>query len=931
MSDQTTLFEVSEVSETYRADEGNPEDDYSERLAEALEEGGIKDVEGFPEGSKEAILSLSEPPFYTACPNPFLEEWLEKHGSEYDPGEDSYQCPPFASDVSEGKKNNIYRAHSYHTKVPHRAVMRYILHYTSPGDVIYDGFAGTGMTGVAAQMCGSKEEVESLGYDVDSDGQIWESKSEEDAAEEDGKGSEDEPFSNLGRRKAILNELSPAATFIASGYNTPLHKERFYEAMKRFVEGGREQHGWMYTTLHQVEDGTPEDQASRLASARSAGEMQSVCESIPGNQKGEIQYIVWSDIFLCPECGQDVVFWDAAVDPDEANVEKSFSCPHCRSEMSKRSAERKMETIYDEALSETVEHQAQKPVLVYYKVGTSRYEKEPDVFDRKLIEKTNGLDVPHFFPTDPLPDGHNTAQPKRSHGYTHVHHFFTRRNLIALAALWEEAEDNALLQLPFSITTRAVNRMVAYNFKRGGNKPRAGTMYVSSIPVEANVFASARNKAPYLRHVAREFERTNLVTTGSATDTRLPENSIDYIFTDPPFGANIMYSEMNYLWEAWLGVKTNPEPEAIENDVQRKGLPEYQGLMAQCFEEYYRALKPGRWMTVEFHNSENAVWNAIQEAIERAGFVVADVRQIDKEHYSIQQYSRHGATKRDLVISCYKPHEHLQTQFEKSKGEADAVEAFIRQHLEMLPVAPRTDSGRLETLAERTLSILYNRMVTYHLVNGASIPLSVQEFENLLQEHFVAIEEHGQRFFFLPDQAAQYEALKARGVETEQLSIFLQDEETAVQWIRQELQGEPQTLGELTPKFMQELRDWPDHEPRPELEDLLREYFVQEGGKWKVPDPEDRKHLEQMRRNSLLRLFQEYVTSTGSLDTFRREAVLEGFRHCWSTDQYEVIVGVCDRIPEDILREDHDLTQMYDFAKDRVGELPEQLSFDWGS
>jgi len=72
---------------------------------------------------------------------------------------DVYHREPFASDVSEGKNNPIYNAHSYHTKVPHKAVMRYILHYTDPGDVVFDGFCGTGITGVAAQLCGDRKAV----------------------------------------------------------------------------------------------------------------------------------------------------------------------------------------------------------------------------------------------------------------------------------------------------------------------------------------------------------------------------------------------------------------------------------------------------------------------------------------------------------------------------------------------------------------------------------------------------------------------------------------------------------------------------------------------------------------------------------------------------------------------------------------------------
>jgi hypothetical protein len=104
----------------------------------------VRHIEGFPIAQDEDIIALSEPPYYTACPNPFLQEFIEKHGKPYDPATDDYHREPFAADVSEGKNDPIYNAHSYHTKVPHKAIMRYILHYTDPGDIVYDGFCGTG-------------------------------------------------------------------------------------------------------------------------------------------------------------------------------------------------------------------------------------------------------------------------------------------------------------------------------------------------------------------------------------------------------------------------------------------------------------------------------------------------------------------------------------------------------------------------------------------------------------------------------------------------------------------------------------------------------------------------------------------------------------------------------------------------------------------
>src|SRR5665647_745507 len=117
----------------------------------------LKKIEGFPIGEDEDIIALSDPPYYTACPNPWLNDFIAEWEKEKEniPGrKNNFEVDePYSTDVSEGKKNPIYGMHTYHTKVPHPAIMRYILHYTQPGDSVLDAFGGTGMTGVAAQIC----------------------------------------------------------------------------------------------------------------------------------------------------------------------------------------------------------------------------------------------------------------------------------------------------------------------------------------------------------------------------------------------------------------------------------------------------------------------------------------------------------------------------------------------------------------------------------------------------------------------------------------------------------------------------------------------------------------------------------------------------------------------------------------------------------
>jgi len=342
-----------------------------------------KDEVGFPHGEIEDILNLSDPPYYTACPNPFIVDFIKHYGKPYDPNV-PYSKEPFAADVSEGKNDPIYNAHSYHTKVPHKAIMRYILHYTEPGDIVFDGFAGTGMTGVAAQLCGDRATVQSLGYKVDEQGIIYQQETEENGK------TFWKPFSKLGARRAVLNDLSPAATFIAYNYNTPVDVQAFEREAKRILKEVEAECGWMYRTLHTAsfrteQRGLSNEWAQKLETCKSVDDIRVLLSPqssalSTGHTWGRINYTVWSDVFVCPECTQEVVFWDAAVDKEAGKVHSEFPCPHCGAQLTKRNMDRAWVTKYDRAIGQTIRQAKQVPVLINYSVGKKRYEK-----DRKSV------------------------------------------------------------------------------------------------------------------------------------------------------------------------------------------------------------------------------------------------------------------------------------------------------------------------------------------------------------------------------------------------------------------------------------------------------------------------------------------------------------------------------------------------------------------
>ena len=464
-----------------------------------------------------------------------------------------------------------------------------------------------------------------------------------------------------------------------------------------------------------------------------------------------------------------------------------------------------------------------------------------------------------------------------------------------------------------------VNKMRRYQpVKPGGTPGLPGTLYVSAISVELPIFDVYPRK---LRNIKKAFTNSgidkNVINTCSGSSLpHIPDCSLDYIFTDPPFGGNLMYSELNFLWEAWLQVFTTNKSEAIVNRIQHKALPEYQALMEQCFSENYRILKPGRWMTVEFHNSQNKIWMAIQEALMRAGFVIADVRTLDKNQGTFNQVAgSNQSVKQDLIISAYKPNGGLEKRFKLTAGTEDGVWDFVHQHLRHLPIAPEKD-GMLQYIPERQKHLLYDRMVAFHVQRGIIVPISAGDFYLGLYQRFPERD----CMYFLPDQVPTYEQKRLAADRIEQMSLFVHDEKSAIQWLRQQLDGTPLTYQAIQPEFMIESRNTDKHESIPELGDILEQNFLKDtDGRWYVPDPNKESDLEKIREKALLREFATLLTTTGKLKIFRTEAIRTGFKKCWSERDYATIIKTGDRLPAKILQEDGVLLMYYDNAKTREG------------
>ena len=891
---------------------------FLEKLREKLKDPEFRTIEGFPVGEDDDILFLSDPPHYTACPNPFIEDFIKQYGKPYDPNV-VYSKEPFAADVSEGKYDPLYKYHPYPTKVPHKAIMRYILHYTKPGDIVFDGFCGTGMTGVAAQMCGERATVESLGYQVKPDGTILCQETDENGK------SVWSAFSKLGPRRVVLNDLSPSATFIAYNYNTPVDAQAFDREAKRILQEAEEECDWMYETKH--EDG----------------------------RIGKINYTVWSDVFVCPECAGEVVFWEAAVDEEAGTVMDQFPCPHCNVGLTKRSMDRAWITKYDDVVKTTLKQAKQVPVRINYSVGSSRYEKTPDEYDRSLIDEVERKDIPYWVPTNRMIEGKETRRNDPI-GITHVHHFYSKRNLYFLSKLASMVTDQKQLLMITKVAFQ-ITKLYRFTYQNGvwgaGGGPLSGTLYVPSLIKELNIMKRIRDALRNRLKASNNFAPGWYCgsTMSSTRFLAFPSESVDYIFVDPPFGSNLYYSELASLWEAWLKVATENTQEAIENDAQNKGLDEYRHLMIACFREAHRIMKPGRWMTVEFSNTKASVWNSIQTALTESGFIIANVSALDKKKGSFKVVTTPTAVKQDLVISAYKPNGGFEERFLTEATTEEGVWDFVRTHLKYLPVCKR-QGGNLIPVPGRDSRILFDQMVAYYVRKGYPVPISSQEFQLGLVQRLP--ERDG--MYFLPDQAAEYDKKRMTLKEVLQLQLFVSDEASAIQWLKQQLTKKPQTFQDIHPQFLKEIGGWQKYEKALELSELLEQNFLRYDGKgevpsqihsylstnfkdlrnlakddpalkakakdrWYVPDPNKAVDLEKLRERALMREFEEYRESRQKrLKVFRLEAVRAGFKKAWQERDYATIIAVARKIPEKILQEDPKLLMWYDQALTRSGE-----------
>jgi len=288
------------------------------------------------------------------------------------------------------------------------------------------------------------------------------------------------------------------------------------------------------------------------------------------------------------------------------------------------------------------------PIEIWFKCPLCgrKGRKKPDEEDLQNLKKIDGMEIPYWYPRNELIWNTRVNVAKG----TLVSDLFTKRNLIALTILYHEIEkltngiQKDLMKFVFTSGLAQAGKLIPV--VHGGKECKSWTVRGYWVPpkrFEINVWNGfeerfrkiCRGKAQSNESVGIHYEeaesfddlsknKTFLLLNQSSTDlSNIPQNSVDYVFTDPPYGDSVPYLELDYMWASWLGFDVNFEDEIIISDSpsrREKNFDVYCKMLSLAFREIYKTLKPGKWMTVTFHNTDITIYNSIIRAVTLAGF-----------------------------------------------------------------------------------------------------------------------------------------------------------------------------------------------------------------------------------------------------------------------------------------------------------------------
>ncbi len=542
----------------------------------------------------------------------------------------------YTKPLPSSRSGAFYNTFPYPTKISPEAIAVYIACTTNPGDTVLDAFAGSGSTGVAALLCEHptkrmKEIAKSL--DVTP---VW------------------------GARNAVLYEIGTYASFAIKTILSRITNSEFTEAVDGFLNKAQDLVGKLY----EVTD--------------------------PAGATGTIRYIIWSEVLVCPNCHAEISYFERGTSRNPVQFKDEIVCPHCKKVHHIDEMPFATEEYYDASLQRQTSRKKRIPAWIYGTTNGCNWDRQATEADVSRVKE-----IEDNYPFNDTPQEIQWGELHRAgyhYGITHLHHFYTARNYIVMSKLWKLTETYAeniadalkLLLLSYNashctLMTRVVAKKKAKDFIL--TSAQSGVLYISKLPVEKNILLGLKRKVkPFAEAYTMLQDCTGQVTIRNSSSAKMKEsdNSIDFVFTDPPFGDFIPYAEVNQINELWLNKVTRREDEIIISASQGKDVLTYQKLLTQVFSEINRVLKPTHYASIVFHAAKAKVWDAFSEAVTGAGLQIVLTNILDKTQASFKQVVSDGSVQGDPLFLLKKSsaRKHVSQLTDK-----DVLRSLLTDHM----------------------------------------------------------------------------------------------------------------------------------------------------------------------------------------------------------------------------------------------------------
>lgn len=413
----------------------------------------------------------------------------------------------------------------------------------------------------------------------------------------------------------------------------------------------------------------------------------------------------------------------------------------------------------------------EQPINVYYyckECSKDIMVKKPDLNDLKKIQKINKTKILAWYPKIKFkyPDGKRFLQLRHDMIQdATIEMLFTKRNLHLSALIFEAITDlpeeskkekivKDVLKLTFTAFIAKASKMNIINVGGYSSKGRGWTLHFFWNPSEfieqnpltdfKNQFEttlSAKEQTNQIGYkIAKDFEELkttdknililttsalNLIDENNPRNSVLEKDSIDYVFTDPPYGSSIQYYELSLLWNSWLGFIENNEEEIIINKNQGKGFQQYDQLLLRAFKQIHKALKPEKYLIVTFHNEKIQIRNSLIRSVVYSGFDLKKILyQSPSKIPAKASLHPYGTPVGDYYIRFFKPKQNVQKteqQIDKSVQERIVVDAVTT------------------VLAERgeptSYAWILNTIDTKLIERGYNLLSNPEEIKSILDKH----------------------------------------------------------------------------------------------------------------------------------------------------------------------------------------------------